>query len=190
MNSPEDFRANCKQYYRIVYSFFLRKKIPEEICKELTQETFLNATRNLESFQGDALITTWLFKIALNVWRNHCRSAHTQKRDAVEISLTVVEEDPSQNHPSPESNVIQLQHRRILNRAIGSLPEKMQRCIHLRLNEGMKYKDIAALMDVSLDTVKSLVYQAKTRLKSALAPSISPKVITQTQKFGEGHQHD
>jgi RNA polymerase sigma factor (sigma-70 family) len=62
----------------------------------------------------------------------------------------------------------------ILQHALAELPEQMRQCVRLRLKDDLKYKEIAEVMKISIETVKSHLYQAKKRLRPLLEPYFGP----------------
>ena len=68
----------------------------------------------------------------------------------------------------PRDEVLAGERRRKLREAVGRLPDRMRRCVTLRIDRGLKYREIAIIMQVSTDTVKAQLYQARQRLKDDL----------------------
>lgn len=176
----EEFEQLFERYYRPVNYFFANRGFSSEECRDLTQETFLGAFRGMARFRRDASVETWLFTIAGNVWRNTLRSRSAGKREARELSLAALIDSGEQiseahriaggsRHRGPLDNTLADERLRLLREALDSLPAKMRRCLILRLDRDMKYREIAAVMQVSIDTVKSQLFQAKERLKAKLA---------------------
>lgn len=166
---------------RISYFFAHRGFSPED-CRDLTQETFLRALNGIEGFRGDANLETWLLRIATNVWKNRIRSKRAAKRNAPETSLGS-ETDQGEGstsdrlamadrRPSPEAELLARERSRLLREAIDELPKRMKRCVILRIQWDLKYREIAAIMQVSVDTVKTQLYQARQRLKDVLQGNI------------------
>jgi len=183
----ESFDELFERYYRPVSYFFANRGFSPEECRDLAQETFLGAYRGFERFRGEASVETWLFKIAGNIWRNALRSLSAEKRDAPEVSLgglaeegrEIADDEPGraakEHHPLDAA--LADERVRLLRRAVGELPAKMRRCLLLRIDQDMKYREIAAVMQISIQTVKSQLFQAKERLKEELSdhfPELDP----------------
>jgi RNA polymerase sigma-70 factor (ECF subfamily) len=173
---PEDdpqFRQVFERYQPSVYAFFKRKGLTQEECLDLTQETFFRVYKSIQGFRGDASLDTWIRRVATNLWCNEIRRRKTEKRDASEVSL---EAELEKGHPLPAETgargalegLLDDEQRRKLRRAMDGLPEKMRRCLVLRIDQGLKYREIAVLMQVSIDTVKAHIFQARTRLAREL----------------------
>ncbi len=170
----ESFDHLIERYYRPISYFFANRGFSTEECRDLTQETFLGVFKGLGRFRRDSSVETWLFKIAANIWRNALRSRSADKRDGLEIPLTILAEVPVATAPKaggpgdPLGNALADEQARLLREAIDELPAQMRRCLLLRIDHDMKYREIAAVLQVSIDTVKSQLFQAKERLKDKL----------------------
>ena len=167
-------------YYRPVYYFFLGRGLPAEESRDLAQETFLRVHKSLHDFRGESRFETWLYQIAGNLFRNTLRSQSTLKRDAPEVSLDdVVErhaEEQGSNGPildskaaGPLDTVLAAERAEVLRVALDGLPKQMRRCVTLRVDRDLKYREIAELMQISIETVKAHLYQARQQLKVKLA---------------------
>ncbi len=176
--STEDFEHLFERYYRPVNYFFANRGFSNDECRDLTQETFLGVYKGIRRFRRDASVETWLFTIAGNIWRNALRSRSAEKRDAQEISLAGLIDEGGQiagdqasgsEALGPLNDALAEERVRCLREAMAELPAQMRRCILLRVDQDMKYREIAAVMQISVDTVKSQLFQARERLKEKLA---------------------
>lgn len=178
IDREESFHQIFRQYYRLVRSFFARRSRSEEEIEDLVQETFFRVHRNLDNFRGDSKFETWLFQVSANVYKNAVRSQTTQKRDAQELSLDEVATSSAAGEDAgipwegretgPLDGLLQDERSRILHLAMQELPPQMRRCVELRVSRDMKYREIADLMNVSIDTVKAHLFQARQLLKKKL----------------------
>jgi RNA polymerase sigma-70 factor (ECF subfamily) len=177
----EEFRRIFDRFFGPVLHFFLNRGIPYEDSRDLTQETFLRVYRGFERFRGDASVQTWLFQIATNLWRNHVRHQRAGKREAREVSLegamekgVQVSADRSLARGSvgagPLAGILADERVQLLRQALESLPPQMRRCVLLRIDQELKYREIAEVMQIAVDTVKSQISQAKDRLERELGP--------------------
>jgi RNA polymerase sigma-70 factor, ECF subfamily len=180
IDPEESFRKIFHHYSRIIYKFFAKRGFNESECEDLVQETFLRVHRNLDSFRGDAQFGTWLFQVSANVYKNELRSRTAQKRDAHEVALDDGESYGSGMSGSgvsleaededPLDGMLMDERTEVLRRAMADLPQQMRRCVELRVNQDLKYREIALLMGVSIDTVKAHLFQARQMLKTKLGP--------------------
>ncbi len=172
---PEaNFHRLFERYYPGAFQFFRNKGFQEQDASDLTQEAFLRVYRSIELFRRDAKFRTWLLTIVGNVWRNELRRLHTVKREARQVSLDETTEEGQRVLEIPDGSIteplVRLQEEERMkdaHEAFESLPPQMRRCVLLRA-EGFKYREIAEVMQVSIETVKSQLHQAKQRLRELL----------------------
>lgn len=175
----EVFRKLYELYRRPVYACFARRGFTAEECHDLTQETFLRLYQGITRFRGQSRFETWLFEITTNVWRNEIRSRSALKRDRHEVDLDdVASGEPRGSRdgdlpgksvtPEPLDDLLAEERVRVLRDALDELPPQMRRCVRLRLDQDLKFREIAVLMQISIDTVKSQMAQAKQRLRTRL----------------------
>jgi RNA polymerase sigma-70 factor (ECF subfamily) len=177
----EIFAQIYSQYYFAVHRFFIRHGFPEEESRELTQDTFLRVFSALESFRGESRFETWLFSVAIRVRWNALRARHSEKRSGLEQSL---DSDPAREGgptleivdpgPDPESQAIRTKQISALRYALQGFPEQMRRCCKLRYEDGLKYQEIATVMNISLAAVKAHLHQARKRLQEKLGGAEEP----------------
>jgi RNA polymerase sigma-70 factor, ECF subfamily len=166
-----------KRFWPGVRSFFQRKGFSPQECDDLTQDVFLRVFRSIATFRRESRFERWLFEIADHIYSNEIRRRRTEKRDAPEQSLDAVLaagdgpgtvlEIPS-SAPSPEEEVARSQRSRALHAALEELPAQMRRCCIFRYEKGLKYKEIAFIMGISIETVKAHLHQARKRLMDLL----------------------
>lgn len=126
---------------------------------DVVQEVFLSVHKNLRSFRGESLFSTWLHRIALNA----CYKVLNAKTT---IPLEDVLEPPAPNDPVRAGEAADLRER--LSRALSRLPGEQRDAIVLRELSGLEYAEIAEVLGVELGTVKSRINRARTALKAML----------------------
>ncbi len=170
----EVFRTIFTRYYPFLLHFFSRRGFPPDDSKDLTQETLLRAYTKMDLFRGQADLRTWLLRIASNVLSNAVRARHASKRSGSEVPLPTGNEPileaaaAGPREPSQLSQLLDREREAMIRVAIQELPVQMRRCLLLRVDQDLQYRDIAALLRISIDTVKAHLFQARQRLKSAL----------------------
>ncbi len=163
------FEALFRECYEPVRRFFVRQGCPEEDCRDLAQETFLRAHKSFDGFRGEASSSTWVHRIAVNVWLNKLRDANAAKRDGEEVPLP--EDGLAVQTPGKQAlnETIEAEQRRLLASAIDDLPPKMRRCVQLRVYQDRSYREIAEILGGTESAAKSQVSLAKGRLRSKLS---------------------
>jgi RNA polymerase sigma-70 factor (ECF subfamily) len=171
----ENFRWIFSRYHRPVFNFFVKRGMLPDRCEDLTQEVFLRVYRGIDGFRGDSKFQTWLFHIAWNVWRTEChRTERKSIARTVSLEKTLDSEDSlsiertHREEESPLDCALSEERKALIHRELEKMPAQMRRCITLRVDRGLKYREIAELMQISIDTVKSHLNQAKYRLKQRL----------------------
>jgi len=173
----EDFRRLFDRYYPRVLHFFARRGFPPQDCQDLTQETFLGIYRGIGTFRRDARFETWLFTIATNAWRKRLRHGTAGKREGQEVPLEPEGTPPPDTaEPPADEEMLRRERSRRLREAVEKLPEQMRRCLTLRVYQEMKYREIAALLRLSPETVKVHLFQARKRLREELGPYFADAV--------------
>ncbi|HYU33794.1 MAG TPA: sigma-70 family RNA polymerase sigma factor [Thermoanaerobaculia bacterium] len=167
-----DFRQIFSEFYPQVLRYFAQHGLGEEDSRDLAQETMLRIYRNLPSFTGEAVLGTWIFEITANVYKNAVRTRSTRKRESPEVSLE--EGIEGESHPvdegeDPMRDLLTGERAQILAEALRDLPPQMRRCVELRVHRDLKYREIAELLRISIDTVKAHLFQARQILRSKLA---------------------
>lgn len=182
--SQELFERLVETYHDQVFHFFRRRGVGFEDSLDLTQDTFFRVFNHIDRLRADEAQTTWILTIAANRWKNWLRHRSAQKRAAPEISLDSLLDDAVEPQPAeglsagagrPGDPLRGLLGRERVERvveAIERLPPKQQRCLRLKVFQGRTYSEIAVLLGISEQTVKSHIHQARRRLAEEVAPEL------------------
>ena len=162
------FEKYYKDNYYYVLSFFLRLGFNRDEARDLTQDVFLRVYEKRASFREEAHFRTWMKTVMNTVWKNHLRSIDAKKRSGVNISMDDGQGEPESLDQSAEERLTHQERVRLFKDAVAKLPKGMQRCMVLRFLHGLKYREIAALLKLSLDTVKVQIHQGRARLEETL----------------------
>jgi len=196
-STGDPFGDLFRRFHRPVVNFFRRRGFPLDECRDLAQETFCRACQGWKDFQGECRVETWLFKIATHVAINALRHKRADKRtgeelsfeEALENGLPVMGRDQflegRGQDPDALETLLRKERTQKLREAIEELPPRMRECVLFRLNHGLKYKEIAVLTGVSIDTVKAQLFQARRQLQQRLA-----KYLTELDLDALGGEED
>jgi RNA polymerase sigma-70 factor, ECF subfamily len=135
-----------------------------DAADDLTQEVGIRALQAYQNFRGNAAGATWLYRIAVNVvlrWREQDKQRPNIEWDTVAQTLPAAD-------ASPEQRTLRLDAAEHTRRAIDALPEELRTPLLLHVWEGMKYREIAELLDVPQGTVMSRLNTARKRLRERL----------------------
>jgi RNA polymerase sigma-70 factor, ECF subfamily len=165
-----------------IYALLYRLTEDAEEARDLTQEVFLQAFRNIGGFRGDADLRTWLYRIAVNQARNRWRWWKRRRRDrTVSLDAPSAEGNDvplSASLPSageggdPEQQTLARERERALLTALRSLARPYREVILLRDIEGLAYEDVAAALDLNVGTVKSRLSRGRAELRRRLESSL------------------
>lgn len=164
-------------YERRVFNVIYRFVGNYDDAEDLTQETFVNAYRAFDRFRGDSAVYTWLYRIAVNV----CKNRFKQEKRASRLRMDSLdepvqgEEGPMQRevpdeslspHRAAESRELQ----ELIHRSIQELPPEYRVPIVLRELQELSYAEIAEVMQIPVDTVKTRIFRARGQLRNKLGP--------------------
>ena len=164
------YRRLLEKYRRPVYGI-VRRMIPdEEDARDLAQEAFIRAFKNLRQFDLERRFSSWLFRIANNLCIDHYRR---RKLDTVPLVRSFDGEteetwelpDPT---PGPGEVFSDRERARRLAATVQSLPPTYRVVIVMRHQQGLAYDEIAESLDVPLGTVKARIHRAHRLLKEKL----------------------
>ena len=156
--------------YNAVYRFLGNAEDTMDVC----QETLIRAYRGLDGFRGDARFYTWLYRIAMNLARNHLRDAgrrgqgRTSSLEALADSAPGVLQRAARTGQNPGDEAVGNELAEELQKALDALPEHCRMAFVLRVYEEMPYDEIAHVMDCPPGTVKSRLNQARRLLRERL----------------------
>jgi RNA polymerase sigma-70 factor (ECF subfamily) len=141
---------------------FLRN---QEEAEDVAQEVFIQVFRKIPSFRGEAKLSTWIYRIAVNRSLNRLRS----KKSQFLVSLDAVfEPGTDQQGNSPLATLENIERAEHLDRAINKLPENQRTAFVLSKYDGLANKKIAEVMEMSLSAVEALLNRAKRNLQKHL----------------------
>jgi RNA polymerase sigma-70 factor (ECF subfamily) len=168
-----DHREIFEAFHGRVHGFFKSRGFAEDEALELTQETFVRVFQNMDNLRSPASLGSWILRIAANVWKNEIRYQKAGKRDAREVSLDSAETDGEEaeiaalettDTPDPLEEVLADERLGAVKKCLEALPPRMRRCLVLHVFQERKYQEIADLLELSIQSVKSHIHQARQRL--------------------------
>lgn len=161
----EAFNHLIRRWERHIFSLALRMLGREEDARDVCQETFLLAYRNLAKFRGDAKFSSWLYRIAINC-------CHTSMRGRSSLSLEQQQDlgyEPVTNVEHVNETLHRGQVTDIVRRALMGLPPEMREVIVMKEYQEMKFHEIAEVLGIPISTVKTRLYTGLNQLKQRLS---------------------
>lgn len=156
----EAFEWIVNTYKEQLYYQIRRMVLSHEDADDLLQNTFIKAWNNLEYFRGEAKLSTWLYRIALNECLNFLNKQRAQKHLSIEESeanlLNQLESDPYFDED---------QTQLLFEKAIQTLPEKQRIIFHLKYFQDMKYNEISEIMGTSIGALKASYHHAVKKIE-------------------------
>jgi RNA polymerase sigma factor (sigma-70 family) len=140
------------------------------LSDDLAQETFIQAWRNLKSFRQEARFSTWLYRIATNCWLMHARKRHEEllgDRDAEHSDENA--ESTSHGLESTGDHAGSSAMKLDLERAMSVLTAQERAAIIQCYHNDLTHEEAAYVLGCPVGTVKTHVFRAKQKLKTALA---------------------
>jgi RNA polymerase sigma-70 factor (ECF subfamily) len=156
--------AMFEEYRDPILRYSLSFGISVHDAEEVVQEVFLSLFQHLRAGKSRSNLRGWIFRVAHNQSLKHRHAAHMQRNTHTsDRALAERQLDPS---PDPESQLRFTQRQRKLRAAVNALPETDQFCLRLRA-EGLRYREIARVLGISLGAVSISLTASLARLVRA-----------------------
>lgn len=159
----------------LVYNLALRLVGNAQDAEDLTQDSLIRALKALPRFRGECQVTTWLYRITVNTWKNRVRS---EKRrglwNRVTLGLFGGDDDeeripePAADEPGLDSGLGSAETAGAVRKALQELEEDSRAVIVLRDMQGQSYQEIALQLGIPEGTVKSRLARGREALKERL----------------------
>jgi RNA polymerase sigma-70 factor (ECF subfamily) len=138
--------------------------------EDIAQQVFIRVWKSARRYVPRAKFTTWLLKITRNLVFNELRRAKRRAQVPLQ-SDPGAEEIPlkDETNPAPDASLLEDELQRAIEEAIMQLPESQRMALVLRRYEQLSYDQIAEVLDLSVPAVKSVLFRARTELRSRLS---------------------
>jgi len=169
-------RTHNQRLYRLVRAVLRNNADAEDVL----QEAYLRAFANLGRFQGEASLSTWLSRIALNAALMRLRAQKRTKRVAPAPELVKAEIIPfplASSIADPERVMAQRQLLHLVEEATDALPETFRLVFVARVIEGLSVEETAALLELAPATVKTRLHRARKLIRTQLEERIGPVLV-------------
>ena len=177
MSSEIDFSQIYEEFHPKILHYLSRLTGQQE-AEDIVQEVFEKASRGLKNFKGESKLSTWLYRIATNTAIDRMRSSsfrrlseHTSLDEDTETEDRNVWSGHTKTHI--DQTVIRKEMSECVREFIERIPSEYRTVILLKELEGFKNKEIADILQVSLDTVKIRLHRARAMLKKELEDGCS-----------------
>lgn len=147
-----------KQYASTVYRYLMTRTRDPDTAEELTQETFYQAIRSAERFDGSSSVSTWLCAIAKRVHLAYLRK-HPGHEDIDSVLIEAA---------SAEEGAIMSENRLELLRSLHALPEPAREVVYLRAFGGLSFREIGQILGKTENWARVTFFRGKERLRKEL----------------------
>ena len=154
------FQELLRRYSQKVFSLAWRFCSDKTEAEDLTQEVFFKVWRNAQSWQPQAKLETWLYRILYNLFIDNRRRTKTQTEQ--------INEKMQSHDDTPEQTLIKKRELMEIEQAFNSLPDRQKEALILCYYQGLKAKEAADILSVSQGALESLLFRARQTLKEKL----------------------
>jgi len=159
-----------------IFNFIFKVLGKREDAKDVTQQTFIKVYKNLRKLKNPDKFSPWIYQIAMNLCRDQMRkdkrapstSIHgkirTSNGEEMELADFLADDSASAEDPLYQGEVVE-----IIRRGLNMIPAEQRTVIIMKEYQGLKFREIAEILDEPLNTVKSRMYYGLNALRKALA---------------------
>ena len=167
------FEYLAEKYRRPMLGFMYRVTRNTHIAEELAQEVFLRVYRARATYNAEAKFSTWLYRIASNLSVNYLRDTK-HERPEMAVSLDEPDEetgttlDLADKSLDAEQQLLRRERLAAIKRHVTALPERQRNAVLMHKYQGMDYRQIAEVLNISESATKSLLFRAYETLRERL----------------------
>ena len=165
----EEFQRLFYEMKDKLYRFSLRIVRSSDVAEDVVQEVMIKLWTKRDNVQGIENINGWLMVLTRNLSIDKVRSKH-HTTGSLETAYYVADDEIKPDKHAEQSDMM-----RQIDAAVEQLPETQRLIFHLRDVEGMTYKEISEILDISLDNVKINLFRARQKLR---------KLLKQAESYG------
>jgi RNA polymerase sigma-70 factor (ECF subfamily) len=178
------FTTLVRTYERRVFALVLRMIGNRAEAEDLAQEVFVQVFKAIGSFRGESKLSTWIYRIAVNLCKNrskYLRVRHSGQEEQLEAlqeraALGDAKGANVANVERPDEMMAGKQVEHIVQTAILELEPTFRECLVLRDVEDLSYEEIGAITGLPEGTVKSRIHRARAQLKELVESALGEKI--------------
>lgn len=168
----KEFEAIVRDYHQMVFRTLLGFVHLKEDAEDLTQEVFIRAFSSWNKFRGDAEVSTWLYRISVNLALSYIKVKNRKSLLQLSEEAFALLFNRSNGDKNPEQVLEQQERDKKMADAIDGLPEKQRTAFVLSRYDELSQKEVATIMQISEGAVEQLLIRAKTNLQKKLRLAI------------------
>jgi RNA polymerase sigma-70 factor (ECF subfamily) len=168
------FEELIERHQALVAGTVARMLSSNSDVEDIAQQVFIRVWKSARRYVPRAKFTTWLLKITRNLVFNELR--RTKRHAHVPLQSEPGAEDPplkDETNLAPDASLLESELQRTIEEAILQLPETQRMALVLRRYEQLSYEQLAEVIDLSVPAVKSVLFRARSELRSRLSKYLS-----------------
>ena len=168
-SDPDAFGEIVRRWERKIFALCFGMLTREDEARDAAQETFIAAYKNLARFRGEAKVSSWLHRIAVNQCLTVKRRAKTRSEDLIDEERGEMDRVfVAPTAMSPGSKAEQAERLNMVRQAVSALPTDLRQVVVMKEFEEMTFQEISDTLELPLSTVKSRLYTALKQLRARL----------------------
>ena len=165
------FSSLVREHQRSVFFLALRlSRGDEQLARDVTQKTFLQAWVKRASFRGESSFKTWLLRITANLCSNELRRAWRHRELVPDGAADGSPPELGRVEATAPAQLEERERRRRLRAAVDDLPERQRRVALHRLYDDLSFAEIGHALDITANNAKVSFHHAVKKLRLALEP--------------------
>lgn len=161
--NQESFERLVTRYQNPLCNFIYRHLGDRGRAEDLTQQVFLQVYRSASRFNSSESVSSWIFKIAFNLAFNENRRIRRMR-----LVETPLDNEREYGDGASAAAVDKLEMEQQVMRLLKQLPDRQRATLLLRVNEGLSYREIGEALDLSIQSVESLIFRARQQLRRSM----------------------
>ncbi len=186
------FRELVRRYQQKVYGIAFGMLRNADDAMDVTQEAFIKVHRYLDNFKGTSSFYTWVYRITVNLSIDHMRKHKKAQVLDFDEAIAHDEDTPDEIVPSttgmnPARNLDRQEMRQMIDTALDTLSPAHRAVILMREVQGLSYKEIAEVTEISIGTVMSRLFHARRRMQVAITEVMGEDLPESFKKAAGNH---
>jgi len=171
----EAFNTLVWRWQKPIFNFTMRYIGVSEDAKDITQRVFIKVHKNLKSLKDNGKFSSWLYQIALNLCRDESKSRYRRSKSSLDALQETINFDISNETDesaykthSPEAVLQRSDLRSLLDKALEKIPKEQKEVVIMKEFQGLKFIEIADVLNLPVNTVKSRMYYGLSALRKVM----------------------
>lgn len=173
------FNMLVYRWQRKIYNFAYRYTMDRDAAGDIAQQTFIRAFKNLPQLKDPAAFAPWLYQITVNLCKDHLKkkknrflSLEALQEKHQESGMPLPQELHSAERDSPDHALQRCETVDRVQRALTQIPAEQREVVILKQFQGLKFSEIAEILDLPVNTVKSRMYYGLSAIRKILEQDV------------------